>query len=99
MDYLASQLKIWKWLEYEFVTSFSPELSSITNEEIFLENIYKDEKLVLKKKLIWCLLKKKKKKNPSYKTVLKVGRNTNNMKFSQLAGVLKAGDGVTCWSF
>lgn len=84
LDYLASQFENLRMADEESITSFSSKLSSIANEAIVLGKNFKDKKLV--KKLIRCLPEK----FASYKALFKVGMNTDEMKFSQLVGILKA---------
>ncbi|XP_056843312.1 uncharacterized protein LOC130495810 [Raphanus sativus] len=86
LDHLAAQFENLRMSEDESITVFSAKLSAIAHEATVLGKEYKDKKLV--KKMIRCLPEK----FANYKPLLKVGMNTDDMKFSQLVGILKAED-------
>ncbi|XP_056850687.1 uncharacterized protein LOC108833078 [Raphanus sativus] len=71
---------------YETIGSFISKLSSIANEASVLGKKYNEKKLV--KKLLRCLPPR----FEAYKAVLKIAVNTDEMKFDQLAGILKVHD-------
>lgn len=83
LDHLAAQFENLRISEDESITVFSSKLSAIAHEATVLGKEYKDKKLV--KKMIRCLPEK----FANYNPFLKIGMNTDDMKFSQLVGILK----------
>ena len=86
IDHLASKFENLRMEDDESIGSFISKISSISNEASVLGKKYNEKKLV--KKLLRCLPAR----FEAYKAVLKIAVNTDEMKFDQLAGILKVHD-------
>ncbi|XP_013713550.2 uncharacterized protein LOC106417262 [Brassica napus] len=86
IDHLASKFENLRMEDDESIGSFISKISSIANEASVLGKKYNEKKLV--KKVLRCLPPR----FEAYKAVLKIAINTDEMKFDQLAGILKVHD-------
>ncbi|KAG7588568.1 Zinc finger CCHC-type [Arabidopsis suecica] len=84
LELLASKFENIRMNDDEKIANFSARLSSIANEAQVLGKRYKDAKLV--KKLLRCLPPK----FLSLKTVIKLTKNMDELKFNDVVGMLQA---------
>ena len=84
LDLLASQFEDIRISDDEKIGEFSAKLSSIANEAQVLGKIYGDAKLV--KKLLRCLPTK----FAAHKAAINLTMNTDELKFAEVVGILKA---------
>ena len=86
IDHLASRFENLRMEDDESIAGFVSKLSSIDNEATVLGKKYKEKKLV--NKLLRCLPPR----FEAYKAVVQIAMNIDDMKFDQLAGILKVHD-------
>lgn len=84
LDLLASQFEDIRMTDDEKIGDFSAKLSSIANESQVLGKKYEDAKLV--KKFLRCLPTK----FAAHKAAINLTMNTDELKFAEVVGILKA---------